>query len=106
MGTYPLEKRKHVRIRAELPVSLEKATGITRDISATGAFFWTSGNHAIGDRIGFAIELKNGSGMVWSCEGEVVRVQLRGKNVGVAVKITETTVESANGRVSQANGGT
>ena len=85
---------------------MEKATGITRDISASGAFFWTSRNHAIGNRIAFAIQLQNGSGMVWSCEGQVVRVQLRDKDVGVAVKIIGTTVGAANGRVRQANGRT
>jgi hypothetical protein len=97
-------RRKDVRLRTELPVSLEKATGITRDMSASGAFFWTSGNHAVGDKISFAIGLKGGSGMVWSCEGEVVRVEPRGKDVGVAVKIIRSTVEPPKGRVNQVNG--
>jgi len=99
-----IEKRKDVRLRTELPVSLENATGIMRDMSSSGAFFWTSGKHAVGDRISFAIELQNGSGMVWSCEGEVVRVEPRGKDVGVAVKIIGTTVEPRKGCVNQVNG--
>jgi len=93
------EKRKEVRLRTELPVALENATGITRDMSASGAFFWTSGNHAVGEKISFAIGLQDGTGMVWMCEGVVVRVEPRGEDVGVAVRITRTTVEPSSGRV-------
>lgn len=94
-------RRKDLRLRTELPVSLEKATGITRDVSASCAFFWTSGNHAVGDKISFAIGLNGGSGMVWNCEGEVMRVEPRGKDVGVAVKIIRLTVEPPKRRVNQ-----
>lgn len=94
--TAPLvEKRKDVRLLTALPVSLEQATGITRDMSASGAYFWISGQHAIGDKISFTIGLKpDRSGMVWKCEGEVVRVEPRGTFAGVAVRITRSTVES------------
>ena len=89
------EKRKDVRLRTGLPVLLEKATGIISDMSASGAYFWISGKHAVGDRISFTIGLKpDRSGMVWKCEGEVVRVEPRGTFAGVAVRITRSTVES------------
>lgn len=87
------EKRKDVRLRTGLPVSLEKATGITRDMSAAGAYFWISGKHAIGDKITFTIGLKpDRRGMVWTCEGVVVRVEPRGTYTGVAVRISRSTV--------------
>jgi len=89
------EKRKDVRLRTELPVALENATGITRDMSASGAFFWTSGNHAVGEKISFAIGLQDGKGTIWMCEGVVVRVEPRGKDVGVAVRITRTMVQTS-----------
>jgi len=89
------ERRNNYRVRVALPVSLENATGIMRDMSASGAFFWTSGNHAVGDKISFAIELQDGTKTVWTCEGVVVRVEPHGENVGVAVRITGTTVESS-----------
>lgn len=89
------EKRKEVRLRTELPVALENATGITRDMSASGAFFWTSGNHAVGEKISFAIGLQDGKGTVWMCEGVVVRVEPRGKDVGVAVRITSAMVQTS-----------
>jgi hypothetical protein len=89
-----VEKRKDVRLLTALAVSLEEATGIIRDMSASGAYFWISGKHAVGDRIRFTIGLKpDRSGIVWTCEGEVVRVVPRGTYAGVAVRITRSTVE-------------
>lgn len=89
-----VEKRKDVRLVTGLPVSLEKATGIIRDMSASGAYFWISGNHAIGDKISFTVGLKpEWSGMVWKCEGAVVRVEPRGTHTGVAVRISQSAVE-------------
>ena len=66
--TARLAERKgmYVRARADLPMSLEKATGIARDMSAAGAFFWISGKHAIGETISFSIGLKTDWGpMAW-----------------------------------------
>ena len=50
---------------------------------------------AVGDKISFAIELQDGTKTVWTCEGVVVRVEPHGGSVGVAVRITGTTVESS-----------
>jgi len=88
------EKRKDFCGRTALPVSLETATGITRDMSTSGAFFWISGVHAVGESISFSIELKtSGDRMMWICQGNVVRTELRGSDVGAAVRITRTAVE-------------
>ena len=84
------EKRRDYRVRTALPVSLENATGVTRDMSASGAFFWISGTHAIGESISFSLELKTAEGStVWTCQGDVVRTEPRGNDIGVAVRITE-----------------
>ena len=88
------EKRKDVRLLTGLPVALEQATGITRDMSASGGYFWISGKHAVGDKISFTIGLKpERSGLAWKCEGEVVRVEPHGTYAGVAVRIIRSTVE-------------
>jgi hypothetical protein len=87
------ETRKDYRDHAALPVSLENATGITRDMSAAGAFFWMSGTHAIGDSVTFAIGIKPGrERMVWTCRGVVVGSESRGNEAGVTVRITGTGV--------------
>ncbi|MDH3317323.1 MAG: PilZ domain-containing protein [Gammaproteobacteria bacterium] len=89
------EKRRDNRVHTALPVSLENATGITRDMNASGAFFWLSGTYAIGESISFALEIKPARGrMMWTCRGVVVGTESRGNEVGVAVKITGTGVGS------------
>jgi hypothetical protein len=84
------EKRRDKRIDVALPVMLEDATGVTRDVSASGAFFWVSGAYAIGEPISFSMGRKTKSGkFMLKCRGDVVRTEPRGNDVGVAVRITE-----------------
>lgn len=88
-------KGESARASTRLPVSLEKATGIGRDMSDAGAFFWISGRHSIGTPISFSIGLKTEYGpMAWVCCGEVLRTERRGDDVGAIVKITRTAVEA------------
>ena len=90
-------KRHGERFITPLRVILEHATGVTRDASTSGAFFWTSGTYTPGQPISFAIELKTAVGMMmWRCRGAVVRTELRNHMVGVAATITESTLEPAN----------
>jgi hypothetical protein len=78
------------------PVSLENATGVTRDVSVGGVFFWISGTHTVGDRISFSIEIQRPEGnMMLRCRGVVVRTEPRGTDVGVAVRIFESEMEIA-----------
>lgn len=77
-----------------LPRALEKATGIMQEMGTSGAYFWISGEHSVGETISFSIAIKTDFGpMVWVCQGDVVHAQQRGPDVGVAVKITRTAVE-------------
>lgn len=98
------ELRKDQRYHAALPVSLEKATGITRDISTSGVYFW---NDSIcmwrpGHSISFAIELEMASERIlWKCTGTVVRTERFGDMVGVAATVSEWTMESLSTNVHQ-----
>jgi len=84
-----------------LPVILENATGVTRDVSASGVFFWKRGAFAYGDSIRFSMERKTESGkVVQKCRGVVVRTEPRGNDVGVAARITESTTEPVSSHVS------
>jgi hypothetical protein len=89
------EKRSGQRIHTALPVSLKNAEGITRDVSASGVFFWTSESVcALGELISFSVELKRPEGkMMLKCQGDVVRTELRNGVMGVAVKITDSTMK-------------
>ncbi|MDH3288241.1 MAG: PilZ domain-containing protein [Betaproteobacteria bacterium] len=90
------QKRRDQRVDTALLVFLENVRGVTRDVSASGAFFWTSGTYAPGESISFAIELKTAGGrMMRKCQGAVVRTETLAHMVGVAARITESTMESA-----------
>lgn len=88
------EKRSDRRINVALPVMLENAIGVTRDVSAAGAFFWISGMYALGESISFSMGRETDSGK-WKlkCRGIVWRTERRGKDVGVAVRITKPALE-------------
>jgi len=78
------------------PVFIKNPTGVTRDVSASGVFFWTSGTYAIGELISFSIDLKAESGeFMRKCQGAVIRTETLGHMVGVAARITESTMETA-----------
>ena len=87
------ERRRNKRINVALPVSLDKAMGVTRNVSASGVFFWISGMYALGDVISFSIGRKTASGkFMLKCRGDVIRADPCGNKVGVAVRITEPVV--------------
>lgn len=90
------QKRKDKRVDTALMVYLDKTRGVTRDMSASGAYFWTSGNYAVGEPISFSIEIKTAGGrMFWKCRGDVIRTDPRDHMVGVAARITESKMEPA-----------
>ena len=88
------ERRRDKRINVALPVFLDNAKGVTRDVSVSGVFFWISGMYALGDVITFSIGRKTASGkFILKCRGDVIRAEPRGNKVGVAVRITQPAVE-------------
>ena len=57
-------------------------------------FFETDAAYAVGSAISLKVELATpGAKMMLKCHGSIVRIELRGKRVGVAVKISESTME-------------
>ena len=95
MITEQLERRRGQRIHTALPVILKNAQGVTRDVSASGVYFWTSEiNCTPGDLISFSVELMRPKGrMMLKCQGDVVRTESRATEIGVAVKIVESAME-------------
>jgi PilZ domain len=95
MITELLEKRRGQRIQTALPVFLKNVEGITRDVSASGVFFWTSESTcALGELISFSVELKRPEGrMMLKCQGDVVRTEPQDGMMGVAVKITDSAMK-------------
>ena len=90
-----MEKRREKRMSVTRPVKLDRAAGVTRNISASGVFFEADVDYAVGSKIIFAIELDGPQGekLDLITRGELVRVELRGGKMGVAVKIVASKLE-------------
>lgn len=87
------EKRRQQRIPIALPVYLKNTTGVTRDVSATGVFFWTGYACMRGDFIRFEVELHRPIGKLkLNCQGDVVRTEPGESTTGVAVRITQSSM--------------
>lgn len=87
------EKRAE-RVCWKFPVYLGSARGMTRDISASGVFFETDATFPLSSSVPFEVELDAPNGkFLLKYFGEVVRIEPRGKRVGVAVRIIKSSVE-------------
>lgn len=85
-------KRSAKRIRVEMPVHFDHGTGVTKDVSQTGVFFFTEQPFSQGTMFDFVLELdfvSPGQPVYLRCRGEVVRVEPRGEKNGVAASISE-----------------
>jgi len=89
------ENRRESRVRTALPVILESATAVTRDVSTSGVFFWTHGGaFTTGNHINFVIQVCRPAGrMGLICRGDIVRTEQYEAMLGVAVTIGESVIE-------------
>ena len=88
------ERRGEQRINAGLTAFIGNATGILRDVSASGAFFWINGTHALGESVSFSMGLQTWDGeFLVRGKGVVVRTEWHGNTVGVAVRLTKTEIK-------------
>jgi hypothetical protein len=84
-------KRSAKRVRVEVPVRLDNGSGVTRDVSHAGIFFFTDQPFAPGTTFSFVLELDHvfpGEPVYLHCRGEVVRVEEAGERKGVAASIS------------------
>ena len=87
------EKRREERIAAVLPVRLNNAAGVTRDVSVTGIFFETDAVLAPGSSINFVVDIDTPRGKrILKCRGNIVRTETCDNRLGVAVKILESRI--------------
>jgi len=90
------EKRKEERTVIELPLAFEDGKGLTRNLSSSGMFFWTDSTpaFAVGDRVSITLEVvRSGRKIKPKCQAEIVRVEQRGKQTGVGLKIVDVEPE-------------
>jgi hypothetical protein len=94
------EARREDRVPVTLAVNIANTECVTRDVSASGVFLESNASFVAGDRIDFAIEFDSPGGkLMLKCNGEIVRVEDRNGKMGVAVKIVESVMESAEGSI-------
>ena len=90
------QKRREERVAASLPVALANASGMTRDVSATGIFFETEAEYSPGNKIELTVELHSPAGKLQlKCQGAIVRIERHDSKVGVAVEITNSLLRYA-----------
>jgi hypothetical protein len=88
------EKRRAPRIDAALPVFFRNARGVTRDVSASGLFFWISESTCVlGELINLSVELtRRDAKLVLKCQGDVLRTEPGASGIGIAVQITSSAM--------------
>jgi hypothetical protein len=92
------EKHRATRHRGAIYIGLKDGKGITRDFSSTGIFFETDKSFTQGQPIEFMIVLENVDPdrlVHVKCQGEIVRVEEKGRKIGVAVAISTYNFERA-----------
>jgi len=85
-------QRHEERIPLETPVLLATGTGVTRDISKSGIYFFTQQPLPPGGAVNFSLQLDYacpGKPLKLECRGEVLRVEATGAKFGVAARICE-----------------
>ena len=84
------EKRSSQRLQVGIPVYIGQEETITRDVSCSGIYFQTDQSFVEGDDLNFSLELiyaLPGKQIKLDCQGEAVRIELRGEKFGIAAKI-------------------
>jgi hypothetical protein len=94
-----LPGRQEQRFASNLSIALAQATGVSRNVSASGIYFETEAG-ALGDSkiLRFAIDFRNPQGMPvrMRCAARVVRIEpLGSERIGVAARFEEMIVERA-----------
>ncbi len=89
-------KRREDRTVIALPLAFDNGAGVTRNVAPTGIFFWTESTpaFAVGDRVNITLEVvRSGRKIKPKCQGEIVRVETRDGEAGVAVRIVDSEID-------------
>lgn len=84
------KKPRTRRIKTKMPVHFESgAEGFTKDISVTGMYLVQETQQEVGSHVKYTISLRTPAGELrLSCEGEVVRVDADGNQIGLGIRVT------------------
>ena len=87
------EHRTDPREPLALPLRLgDGSSAVTRDISASGMYLEIAGEHELSGLVVFEMHLTHAR-MKFTAEGEIVRVEHKDGNTGIAVKLRTPRLE-------------
>lgn len=89
--------RNSVRFKGEIPLVVKQGTGLTRDFSTSGLYFFTDQPVLMGESLELVMLLDHqnqGQRVRLRCQADVVRVEPDLDRLGVAVAITKHLVDT------------
>jgi hypothetical protein len=90
------ERRRTGRFSVAGTVRTQKGTGVARNVSTTGVFFEADEAYAVGESVSLSLVLERPYPAVSvrvQGTGRVVRVERRGRKIGIAVAVTWGLIE-------------
>ena len=88
-----IEQRVEPREPLALPLKLgDGCSAVTRDISASGMFLEIAGLHSLNGLVVFEMHLADAR-MKFTAQGEIVRIEHKDGNTGLAVKLHAPRLE-------------
>jgi hypothetical protein len=85
-----MDRRRHVRHEVQLPVELDWGTGVTHDMSVSGAYIEAPRfDLPVGESFDFSVTIGKVETGSWTlrCHGMVIRIEKRGDRIGIAASI-------------------
>jgi hypothetical protein len=91
------KKPRATRYKSTLPLEIKSGKGITLNFSGSGIFFETEECFSPGQQIDFSLLLEHidpDHNVRITCKGEIVRIEEKGKKIGVAANIISYEFET------------
>jgi len=104
MAESGIDRRRAHRFKGDIPVRLQEGTGITRDFSASGIYFYTDHLLPVGESFEFTYTLDclgEAKPVYIHCTGNVLRVDQEPERYGVAARLTAHTFGEFGGFPAQ-----
>ena len=90
-------ERNSVRFKGKIPLEVKHGTGLTRDFSTSGLYFFTDQPVSMGETLELVMLLDHqnqGERVRLRCQADVVRIEPDLDKLGVAVAITKHLVDT------------
>lgn len=103
-----MDRRRAERHEVHLPVQMEWGEGVTRDMSALGAYIESPAHDLpVGQTFNFSVTVGQTNSASWTlrCQGLVIRIDQKGDRIGIATAIDRFLEISPNQQAAASMGG-